>query len=186
VTASLVGAAPKAIKRPFPSDDATGRALLGLGTAAAAAAPWPDLRDRALMPLGEAADFRFEHPTLEQASARTAGAGTRRADRSSKCHQHPAANGTGPPAKMSPFEETGRPRPGGRFGIPSKPGCDGEQSAGVVGAVAAFQPWTVQLGMFEDPHRIGQSGQVTEGRQWRHRLDHATALAGKTSAMSER
>jgi len=43
------------------SDDAAGRALLGLGTAAARA-PWPDLRDRALVLFGEAADFRSEHP----------------------------------------------------------------------------------------------------------------------------
>jgi hypothetical protein len=44
-----------------PSDDAAGRALLGLGTAAARA-PWPDLRGRALVLFGEAADFRSEHP----------------------------------------------------------------------------------------------------------------------------
>jgi len=44
-----------------PSDDAVGRALLGLGTAAARA-PWRDLRDRALVLFGEAADFRSEHP----------------------------------------------------------------------------------------------------------------------------
>ena len=44
-----------------PSDDAAGRALLGLGTAAARA-PWPGLRDRALVLFGEAADFRSEHP----------------------------------------------------------------------------------------------------------------------------
>jgi hypothetical protein len=44
-----------------PSDDASGRALLGLGTAAARA-PWPDLRARALVLFGEAADFRSEHP----------------------------------------------------------------------------------------------------------------------------
>ncbi len=44
-----------------PSDNVTGRALLGLGTAVARA-PWPDLRDRALVLFGEAADFRSEHP----------------------------------------------------------------------------------------------------------------------------
>ena len=44
-----------------PSDDSAGRALLGLGTAVARA-PWPDIRDRALVLFGEAADFRSEHP----------------------------------------------------------------------------------------------------------------------------
>jgi len=44
-----------------PSDDSAGRALLGLGMAAARA-PWPDLRDRALVLFGEAANFRSEHP----------------------------------------------------------------------------------------------------------------------------
>jgi hypothetical protein len=44
-----------------PSDDAAGRALLGLGTAAALA-PWPDLRAQALVLFGEAAGFRSEHP----------------------------------------------------------------------------------------------------------------------------
>jgi hypothetical protein len=44
-----------------PSDDSAGRALLGLGTAAARA-PWPDVRDRALLLFGEAANFRSEHP----------------------------------------------------------------------------------------------------------------------------
>ena len=37
-----------------PSDNVTGRALLGLGTAVARA-PWPDLRDRALVLFGEPA-----------------------------------------------------------------------------------------------------------------------------------
>jgi hypothetical protein len=41
-----------------PSDDEAGRALLGLGTAAARA-PWADLRNRLF---GEAANFRSEHP----------------------------------------------------------------------------------------------------------------------------
>ncbi|MGD0984234.1 MAG: glycosyltransferase [Acidimicrobiales bacterium] len=44
-----------------PSDDSAGRALLGLGTAVARA-PWTNLRDRALVLFGEAADFRSEHP----------------------------------------------------------------------------------------------------------------------------
>jgi hypothetical protein len=44
-----------------PSDDAAGRALLGLGTAVAQA-PWPDVRDRPLLFFGEAANFRSEHP----------------------------------------------------------------------------------------------------------------------------
>jgi hypothetical protein len=44
-----------------PSDDANGRALLGLGTAAACA-PWPAVRERALALFDEAAGFRSEHP----------------------------------------------------------------------------------------------------------------------------
>src|ERR1039458_5395003 len=44
-----------------PSDDAAGRALLGLGTAAARA-PWPDLRGRALVLFGERKSTRSEHP----------------------------------------------------------------------------------------------------------------------------
>ncbi len=44
-----------------PSDDASGRALLGLGTAVALA-PWTNLRDRALVLFGEAAELRSEHP----------------------------------------------------------------------------------------------------------------------------
>jgi hypothetical protein len=44
-----------------PSDNAAGRALLGLGTAVARA-PWTNLRDRALVLFGEAVDFRSEHP----------------------------------------------------------------------------------------------------------------------------
>ena len=43
-----------------PSDDAIGRALLGLGTAAAWA-PWPDVRARALALFEQAATFRSEH-----------------------------------------------------------------------------------------------------------------------------
>lgn len=43
------------------SDDANGRALLGLGTAAAHAV-WPDVRERALALFDEAADFRSEYP----------------------------------------------------------------------------------------------------------------------------
>jgi len=44
-----------------PSDDAAGRALLGLGTAAAWA-PWPDVRTRALVLFNGASDFRSEYP----------------------------------------------------------------------------------------------------------------------------
>ena len=44
-----------------PSDDSAGRALSGLGTAVARA-PWRDVRDRALVLFGEAANFRSEHP----------------------------------------------------------------------------------------------------------------------------
>jgi hypothetical protein len=44
-----------------PSDDASGRALLGLGTAVARA-PWPDVRCRAFTLFGKAAAFRSEHP----------------------------------------------------------------------------------------------------------------------------
>jgi hypothetical protein len=47
----------------LPSDDAAGRALLGLGTAVARA-PWTDVRDRALVLFGEAAEFRSEHAAL--------------------------------------------------------------------------------------------------------------------------
>jgi hypothetical protein len=43
-----------------PSDDAVGRALLGLGTAAAWS-PWPDVRARALALFEQAATFRSEH-----------------------------------------------------------------------------------------------------------------------------
>ncbi|MGD0441203.1 MAG: glycosyltransferase [Acidimicrobiales bacterium] len=43
------------------SDDANGRALLGLGTAVARA-PWTNLRDRALVLFAEAAAFRSGHP----------------------------------------------------------------------------------------------------------------------------
>jgi len=44
-----------------PSDDAAGRALLGLGTAAARA-PWPEIRAEALDLFGLAAAFRSGHP----------------------------------------------------------------------------------------------------------------------------
>lgn len=44
-----------------PSDDATGRALLGLGTAAAWA-PWPQVRRRALHLFEEAYSMRSSHP----------------------------------------------------------------------------------------------------------------------------
>jgi hypothetical protein len=44
-----------------PSDDATGRALLGLGTAAALA-PWPDVRDRARLLFERVAGFRSPYP----------------------------------------------------------------------------------------------------------------------------
>lgn len=43
-----------------PSDDATGRALFGLGTTVAWA-PWPELRRRSLALFDRAADFRSEH-----------------------------------------------------------------------------------------------------------------------------
>ncbi len=43
-----------------PSDDSIGRALLGLATAAARA-PWPDLRSRALVLFEQAAAFRSDH-----------------------------------------------------------------------------------------------------------------------------
>ncbi|MDA8298252.1 MAG: glycosyltransferase [Actinomycetota bacterium] len=44
-----------------PSDDATGRALFGLGTAAASA-PWPEVRDVARNLFGRAAGFRSPYP----------------------------------------------------------------------------------------------------------------------------
>ena len=44
-----------------PSDDATGRALFGLGTAAARA-PWPQVRRRALELFDEACTMRSSHP----------------------------------------------------------------------------------------------------------------------------
>lgn len=43
-----------------PSDDATGRALFGLGTAVAWA-PWPELRQRSLALFDRAADFHSSH-----------------------------------------------------------------------------------------------------------------------------
>jgi hypothetical protein len=44
-----------------PSDDATGRALLGLGTAGAGA-PWPEVRARAMELFDAGATFRSPHP----------------------------------------------------------------------------------------------------------------------------
>ncbi len=69
-----------------PSDDATGRALLGLG-AAVAWAPWPGLRERALALFDEASGFRSEHVravayatlgAVELVRAEPANAGARR------------------------------------------------------------------------------------------------------------
>jgi len=89
--------------------------------------------------------------------------------------------------KMSPLEEAkGDLGQEWRVRVSGQPGRDSEQPTGVVGAEAAFRPWTVQLGVFEDPNRIGQSGQVVQSRRRRHRLVHAAARAAKTSAMSER
>ncbi len=51
-----------------PSDDAAGRALLGLGTAAARA-PWPELRNRAAALFEEAARFRSPWPRAAAYSA---------------------------------------------------------------------------------------------------------------------
>jgi hypothetical protein len=44
-----------------PSDDATGRAIYGLGVAASVA-PWPTVRDQALGLFVDASQFRSEHP----------------------------------------------------------------------------------------------------------------------------
>jgi hypothetical protein len=57
---------------------------------------------------------------------------------------------------MSPLEEAeGHLCQEGRVRVRGQPGCDGEQPPGVVGAVTTFPPWTVQLGVFEDPNLIG-------------------------------
>ena len=50
-----------------PSDDATGRALLGLGTAAARA-PWPEVRATALGVFEHAAGFSSPHPRARAGS----------------------------------------------------------------------------------------------------------------------
>lgn len=68
-----------------PSDDATGRALFGLGTAVAWA-PWTDLRERALALFDDASSFRSHHlravayaalGAVELVAAKPANAGAR-------------------------------------------------------------------------------------------------------------